>query len=113
MRVMIVGAAGTMASVVIRDLLSSVDDLSITAADSRPIPFEDRSVQHVNLDIQDEERAARPSFKVQSLRSTVQRLNSKVQRARSGPQIGDFGLWTLDFQNHDSRSSSFLDSDHR
>ena len=59
MRVMIVGAAGAMASVVMRDLLSSVDNLSITAADSRPIPFEDRRVQHVNLDIQDEERAAR------------------------------------------------------
>jgi hypothetical protein len=37
MRVMIVGAAGAMASVAVRDLLESVDDISITAADSRPV----------------------------------------------------------------------------
>ncbi len=54
MRVMIIGAAGAMAAVAIRDLLDSVDDVRITAADSRPSLADDARVRTVILDAQDE-----------------------------------------------------------
>src|SRR6516165_3180099 len=59
MRGMIVGAAGAMAPVVIRDLLESVETISITAADSRPVLAQDDRVRVVTLNAQDEEGLAR------------------------------------------------------
>jgi len=82
MRVMIVGAAGAMASVAIRDLLSSADHLSITAADSRPVLLEDLRLRQATFDVQDEERAARTIEKHDVvLNCAPYRLNLLVMRA--------------------------------
>ena len=59
MHVMIVGASGAMAAVAIRDLLESVNDLSITALDSRPSLANDARVRTVILNVEDELRLAR------------------------------------------------------
>src|SRR5437867_9474615 len=82
MRVMVVGAAGAMASVAIRDLLSSVDDVSITAADSRPILSNDPRLRLVTLNIQDEQSAAKAIEEHDVVLNCVPyRLNLLVMRA--------------------------------
>ena len=53
MRVIILGAAGAMASVVIRDLLESVPDIAITAADLRPLNWSDARVRPAAVDVRD------------------------------------------------------------
>lgn len=59
MKVIILGAAGAMASVVIRDLLEFVPDISITAADVRPLTFPDSRLRPVIVDVTDEAGTAR------------------------------------------------------
>jgi lysine 6-dehydrogenase len=51
MRVIILGAAGAMASVVIRDLLEFVPNVLITAADVRPLPFQNPHIRSVTVDV--------------------------------------------------------------
>jgi lysine 6-dehydrogenase len=82
MRVMIVGAAGAMASVAVRDLLESVDDVSITAADLRPVLLNDPRLRLVSLNVQNEESAAR-TFDQHDvvLNCAPYRLNVPVMRA--------------------------------
>lgn len=61
MKVIIVGAAGAMAQVVLRDLLHFVDPVSITLADLRPVAVNDLRgrVKSVVADVKDEEGTAR------------------------------------------------------
>jgi len=53
MKIMILGAAGAMAAVVIRDLLESAPDVSITAADVRPLVFHDARIRTAITDVRD------------------------------------------------------------
>jgi saccharopine dehydrogenase-like NADP-dependent oxidoreductase len=59
MRIAILGAAGAMAQVVLRDLLEFVPDVEITAADRRPVTHPDPRVRQAVLDAADEEATAR------------------------------------------------------
>jgi len=59
MRVAILGAAGAMAQVVLRDLLEFVPEVQITAADQRPGTHPDPRVRWAGLDARDEEATAR------------------------------------------------------
>lgn len=59
MKVIIFGAAGAMASVVIRDLLESVPDVSIIAADTRPMTLDDSRLKSVIADVRDEQKTAK------------------------------------------------------
>jgi saccharopine dehydrogenase-like NADP-dependent oxidoreductase len=59
MKVAIVGAAGAMAAVAIRDLLEFVNDVSITAADRRDPSFSDQRIRFVSADVSDVEGTAR------------------------------------------------------
>lgn len=59
MRVLLLGAAGGMASVVLRDLLEFVPEVAVTAADRRPIEAVDPRVRGVTVDVRDEEATAR------------------------------------------------------
>jgi saccharopine dehydrogenase-like NADP-dependent oxidoreductase len=59
MRVLVLGAAGAMASVVVRDLLEFASDISITAADRRPVDFADPRVSSAVVDVRDEAATAR------------------------------------------------------
>jgi saccharopine dehydrogenase-like NADP-dependent oxidoreductase len=59
MRVLVLGAAGAMASVVVRDLLEFAPDVSITAADRRPVEFGDPRVASAVVDVRDEEATSR------------------------------------------------------
>ena len=53
MKVLILGAAGAMASVVIRDLLEFVPDFRITAADLREPHFRDSRINTTTIDVRD------------------------------------------------------------
>jgi saccharopine dehydrogenase-like NADP-dependent oxidoreductase len=53
MKVLILGAAGAMASVVIRDLLEFVKDVRITAADLREPLFQDTRIRTTTNDVRD------------------------------------------------------------
>ena len=53
------GAAGAMASVVVRDLLEFAPDVAITAADRRPVDFADPRVRSAAVDVRDEATTAR------------------------------------------------------
>ena len=53
MKVIVLGAGGAMASVVIRDLLEFAEDIRITAADTRPHEFQDSRVASVIADVRD------------------------------------------------------------
>ena len=53
MKILILGASGAMASVVIRDLLEFVPDISITAADLRQPQFSDPRIRPVSADVRD------------------------------------------------------------
>jgi saccharopine dehydrogenase (NAD+, L-lysine-forming) len=59
MRIAVLGAAGAMAQVVIRDLLEFVPDVAITAADLRRGPHSDARVRWADLDARDEDATAR------------------------------------------------------
>jgi len=59
MKIAILGAGGAMAQVVLRDLLESVPEVAITAADVRPFTVSDPRVQPASLDVRDEEATAR------------------------------------------------------
>jgi lysine 6-dehydrogenase len=53
MKVIILGAGGAMASVVIRDLLEFAPEIIITAADVRPLKFEDPRIRTTLADVRD------------------------------------------------------------
>jgi saccharopine dehydrogenase-like NADP-dependent oxidoreductase len=55
----LLGAAGSMAAVVLRDLLEFAPDVEVTAADRRPIEPGDSRVTSVSVDVRDEEATAR------------------------------------------------------
>jgi saccharopine dehydrogenase-like NADP-dependent oxidoreductase len=59
MRIAVLGAAGAMAQVVLRDLLEFVPDVEITAADRRPVAHADPRVRSAVLDAADEDATAR------------------------------------------------------
>ncbi len=59
MRIALLGAAGAMASVVLRDLLELAPDASITLADRRPVESSDPRVRSVAVDVSDEAATAR------------------------------------------------------
>jgi len=59
MRFLLLGAAGSMASVVLRDLLELAQDVEVTAADRRPVAAADPRVRSVSADVQDEAATAR------------------------------------------------------
>jgi len=59
MRIAVLGAAGAMAQVVVRDLLEFVPDVEITAADLKPVAHADPRVQAATLDARDEAATAR------------------------------------------------------
>jgi hypothetical protein len=52
-RIAVLGAAGAMAQVVVRDLLEFVPDVSITAADLKPAAHDDARVTAVPFDARD------------------------------------------------------------
>jgi saccharopine dehydrogenase-like NADP-dependent oxidoreductase len=59
MRIAILGAAGAMAQVVVRDLLEFAPGVAITAADVRPVEHPDARVKPASLDARDEAATAR------------------------------------------------------
>lgn len=59
MRVIVLGAAGAMASVVLRDLLEFAPHASVTAADRRPVESPDPRVVTATVDVRNEESTAR------------------------------------------------------
>jgi saccharopine dehydrogenase-like NADP-dependent oxidoreductase len=59
MKAAVLGAAGAMAAVAIKDLLESVDNIEITAADLRPIAHHDSRVHPTTVDVNDIERTAK------------------------------------------------------
>ncbi len=59
MRIAVLGAAGAMAGVVVRDLLEFVPGVEITAADLRPVAHPDSRVRPATLDARDEAATAR------------------------------------------------------
>ncbi len=59
MKIAILGAAGAMARVVLRDLLEFVPDVEITAADRKPVAHDDSRVRPATLDVRDEAATAR------------------------------------------------------
>jgi saccharopine dehydrogenase-like NADP-dependent oxidoreductase len=59
MKIAVLGAAGAMAQVVLRDLLEFVPDVAITAADRLPISHADPRVRSARLDAADEAATAR------------------------------------------------------
>jgi saccharopine dehydrogenase-like NADP-dependent oxidoreductase len=59
-RIAVLGAAGAMAAVVVRDLLEFAPDVSVTVADRRPLPEPgDPRVRTAAVDVRDEEATAR------------------------------------------------------
>ena len=59
MKVIVLGAAGAMAAVAIRDLLQFAENVSVTAGDARPDKLLDLPLRPVRLDVQDELSTAR------------------------------------------------------
>ena len=59
MKIAILGAAGAMAQVVLRDLLEFVPDVEVTAADLKPVAHADPRVHAATLDARDEDGTAR------------------------------------------------------
>jgi lysine 6-dehydrogenase len=59
MRIAVLGAAGAMAQVVLRDLLEFVPEVRITAADKKPVEHPDRRVTPAAVDAGDEQATAR------------------------------------------------------
>jgi len=59
MKAIVLGAAGAMASVAIRDLLEFAENVSLTAADARPVKLLNLPLHPATLDVQDELSTAR------------------------------------------------------
>ena len=59
MRIAVLGAAGAMAQVVVRDLLEFVPDVAVTAADVKPVAHPDPRVRAATVDARDEAATAR------------------------------------------------------
>jgi lysine 6-dehydrogenase len=59
MKIAVLGAAGAMAQVVVRDLLEFVPAVEITAADRRPLEHPDTRVRFAEADVTDEAATAR------------------------------------------------------
>ncbi len=59
MKIAVFGAAGAMAQVVLRDLLEFAPEVSITAADARPVAHSDPRVRPALLDARDVDATAR------------------------------------------------------
>ena len=59
MKIAVLGAAGAMAQVVVRDLLESVPGVAVTAADRRPVAQPDPRVVFAPADVTDEDATAR------------------------------------------------------
>jgi len=59
MKIAVLGAAGAMAQVVVRDLLEFVPEVAITAADLKPVAHADPRVRCAPLDARDEAATAR------------------------------------------------------
>ena len=59
MRIAVLGAAGAMARVVVRDLLAFAPEISVTAADRRAVDFGDPRVRFAPFDASDEAGTAR------------------------------------------------------
>jgi saccharopine dehydrogenase-like NADP-dependent oxidoreductase len=59
MRVILLGAAGAMAPVVLRDLLEFAPEVAVTLADRRPVEAADPRVESATVDVRDEEATAR------------------------------------------------------
>ena len=59
MKAAVLGAAGAMAAVAIKDLLESVQDIEITAADLRPISYPNSCVRSAVVDVNDIESTAK------------------------------------------------------
>ncbi len=59
MKIAVLGAAGAMAQVVVRDLLEFVPDVEVTAADLKPVAHPDSRVKAATLDARDEAATAR------------------------------------------------------
>jgi lysine 6-dehydrogenase len=59
MKAAVLGAAGAMAAVAIKDLLEFVDDIEITAADLRPITYPGSRVHAATVDVNDVESTAK------------------------------------------------------
>ena len=59
MKIAILGAAGAMARVVLRDLLEFVPDVEITAADLKPVSYDDSRVRSATMDASDAAATAR------------------------------------------------------
>jgi lysine 6-dehydrogenase len=59
MKIAVLGAAGAMAQVVVRDLLEFVPDVAVTAADRRPVEHPDPRVRFAEADVTDEAATAR------------------------------------------------------
>lgn len=59
MRVLVLGASGAMARVTVRDLLETVPDVEITAADLRAPALDDPRIRNVQCDVRDVEGTAR------------------------------------------------------
>jgi saccharopine dehydrogenase-like NADP-dependent oxidoreductase len=57
-RIAVLGAAGAMAQVVVRDLLEFVPDVAVTAADLKPVAHPDSRVRPATLDARDEAATA-------------------------------------------------------
>src|SRR5262249_24369404 len=94
MRIFLIGAAGSMAAVVLRDLLEFAPDVTITAADRRPVDLRDRRVTSATLDAADSEAGARLlSGHDVCLNCATYYLNVPVIRAalRAGVPYADLG----------------------
>src|SRR5580765_5703837 len=59
MKAVILGAAGSMAAVAIKDLLESIEGIEITAADLRLISHPDPRIHSVTVDVNDIESTAK------------------------------------------------------
>jgi lysine 6-dehydrogenase len=59
MRVLLLGAAGSMAAVVLHDLLEFAPEVTVTAADRRPVEVADPRVEIATVDARNEEATAR------------------------------------------------------
>lgn len=59
MKIAVLGAAGAMAAVALRDLLDFVPDVQITAADTRPLSLSDSRIHQTTVDVRDVDATAR------------------------------------------------------
>jgi saccharopine dehydrogenase-like NADP-dependent oxidoreductase len=94
MRIFLLGAAGGMAAVVLRDLLEFAPEIRVTAADRRPVAAEDSRVTSTVLDATDPDAVARAlSGHDVCLNCATYYLNVPVMHAalRAGVPYADLG----------------------